>query len=95
MIDMHGVRIQAGLRNRIPAIIWVVLLLLAALSMAAVGYQSGLAGTRRSPTMLVLIVAFACVMYLITDLNRPLEGFITAGQQSLLDLQTSMKSGKP
>jgi hypothetical protein len=45
--------------------------------------------------MLVLIVAFACVMYLITDLNRPLEGFITAGQQSLLDLQTSMKSGKP
>lgn len=95
MIDMHGVRIQAGLRNRIPAIIWVILLLLAALSMAAVGYQSGLAGTRRSPAMLVLIVAFACVMYLITDLNRPLEGFITAGQQSLLDLQTSIKSGKP
>lgn len=95
MIDLHGVRIQAGLRNTIPTIIWVVLMLLAALSMAAVGYQTGLAATRRSPAMLVLILAFASVMFLIADLNRPLEGFITSGQQPMIDLQTSMQSVNP
>lgn len=92
MIDIHGMRIQAGLRNRIPSIIWVVLLFLAALSMAAVGYQAGLAGTRRSPAMLVLILSFVSVMFLIADLNRPMEGFITSGQQPMLDLQSSMIS---
>jgi hypothetical protein len=94
MIDMHGVRVQVGLRNRIPATIWVVLLLLAALSMASVGYQDGLSGSRRSPAMIVLVLAFASVLFLIADLNRPQEGFLTVSQQALLDLQSSMKAEK-
>jgi hypothetical protein len=95
MIDMHGVRVQVGMRNRIPTSIWGVLLALAALSMASVGYQDGLSGSRRSPAMVVLVLAFASVLFLIADLNRPQEGFLTVSQQALVDLQSSMKAEKP
>ena len=51
MIDMHATRIQAGLRSRIPTIIWAGLFTLTILSMASVGYQAGLSATRRSLAM--------------------------------------------
>lgn len=94
MIDMHAVRIQLGLRSRIPASIWYGLYLIAFLSMATVGYQTGLAGARRSPALVGLVLAFAGVMFLIADLDRPNEGFLTVGQQALVDLQKSMKAEK-
>jgi len=92
LIDMHGVRIQVGLRGRIPSVIWLGLTALAVLSMASVGYQAGLSATRRSPAMLVLVLAFSGVVFLIADLNNPLEGFLTVSQEALHDLQASMKA---
>jgi len=93
MIDMHGVRIHVGMRNRIPATIWGGLFALAGLSMASVGYQAGLSATRRSPAMVVLAVAFSSVMFLIADLDRPHEGLIVVSQEAMIDLQSSMKPG--
>ena len=95
MIDMHGVRVHVGLRNRIPVIIWGGLFALAGMSMASVGYQSGLSATRRSPAMGVLVVAFSSVILLIADLDRPMEGLIVVGQEAMIDLQSSMKTGSP
>ena len=93
-IDMHGVRVHAGLRSRIPIIIWIGLLSLAVLSMASVGYLSGLSATRRSPAMVVIVLAFASVLFMIADLDRSYEGFLTVTQQALIDLQTNMKAEK-
>jgi hypothetical protein len=93
-IDMHGVRVQAGLRSRIPTVIWVGIYALGLLSMAAVGYHSGIASGHRSPTMIALVLAFASVLMLIADLDRSTEGFLTTGQQAMLDLQASMKPQK-
>jgi hypothetical protein len=95
MIDMHGVRVHAGMRSRIPSVIWLGLISLALLSMASVGYQSGISATRRSPAMAGLVVAFAGVMFLIADLDRAREGFLTVSQQALIDLQSSMKVDTP
>ena len=61
------------------------------LGMAAVGYQSGLSATRRSPAMLALVLAFAVVLLLIADLDRGQEGLLRISQQSMLDLQKSMQ----
>jgi hypothetical protein len=94
MFDMHTKRIFFGLQSRIPFIIWVVLYALALLSMMAVGYQSGLSATRRSPAMLGTVLAFAGVLYLIADLDRGHEGFLKVSQQALLDLQRSMHTAK-
>jgi len=95
MIDLHGVRVHVGMRNRIPMAIWWGLLVLAGMSMASVGYQAGLSATRRSPAMAVLVVAFSSVILLIADLDRPMEGLMVVGQEAMIDLQTSMKTGRP
>jgi hypothetical protein len=95
MIDMHAVRVQAGIRSRIPTSIWVGLFALSLLSMASVGYQSGLSATRRSPEMAVLVLAFAGVMFLIADMDRPGEGFLTVSQQATVDLKRAMDAPQP
>jgi hypothetical protein len=94
-IDMHAKRLLVGTRSRIPISIWAGLFCLALLGMAAVGYQAGLSATRRSPAMLGMVLAFAGVLFLIADLDRGYEGFLTVSQQPMLDLQKSMRDAKP
>jgi hypothetical protein len=91
-IDVHAKRVQVAMRSRIPLSIWGVLFGLATLGMAAVGYQSGLAATRRSPALLAMVLAFSSVLYLIADLDRPQEGFLVVSQQALIDVQKSMQA---
>ena len=95
MIDLHATRVQVGLRSRIPGVIWAGLISLALLGMSSVGYQSGLAATRRSPAMLALIVAFAGVLFLIADLDRPGEGLLVVSQEAMHDLQRAMAADNP
>ena len=92
MIDLHAERLQAGLRSRIPGAIWLGLFAVAALSLAAMGYHAGLSGTRRSLAVVAVAVAFAVVIELIADLDRPQEGVLRVSQQALLDLQRSMRA---
>ena len=91
-IDLHAARKQTAVRSRVPGVIWAGLLALGALAMATVGYQSGLALTRRSPAMAGLILAFAGVLYMIADLDHPREGFLRVSQAAMTDLQESMKA---
>ena len=95
MIDIHAKRVFASVRSRIPISIWAGLFTLALLGMAAVGYQAGLAATRRSPAMLGMVIAFGGVLFLIADLDRGHEGFLTVSRQALIDLQQSLKSPTP
>jgi hypothetical protein len=90
VIDLHAQRLMAGLRSRIPAAIWIVLYLLAILSMAAVGYHEGLSGKRRSLAVATLVLGFSAVLFLIADLDRPGQGSLQVSQQSMIDLKKSM-----
>jgi hypothetical protein len=92
MIDLHAKRVQAGVRSRIPGAIWVGLLTVAVLSLTAMGYLEGLAGTRRSLAVIAVAVAFSVVIELIADLDRPQEGILRVSQQALLDVQRSMNA---
>jgi len=91
VIDLHSKRITAGLRNRIPAIIWIVLYLLAIMAMIAMGYHSGLASPSRSIVVLILTMAFSAVIYLTIDLDNPREGLLHVSQQAMFDLQQSFR----
>ncbi len=91
VIDLHSIRIYVGLRSRVPIIIWMALYIIAVVSMGAMGYQGGLSGTRRSPAVLAVAIAFSLVIWLIADLDRPGEGLIQTSQQALVDLRNSMK----
>jgi hypothetical protein len=95
VIDLHAKRLLVGIRSRIPLVVWAGLFGLAILGMAAVGYQSGLSATRRSPAMLGLVLAFAVVLFLIADLDRGREGLLRVSQDAMIDLQRTMQSGQP
>ncbi len=91
VIDLHGKRVTAGLRNRIPGVIWIALYLLAILAMAAIGYHSGMTRSRRSAVVILLTLAFSVVIHLTVDLDRGGQGVIRVSQQALVDLQHSMR----
>lgn len=93
LIDLHAVRIYAGVRSRIPLVIWAALMGLSLLAFLGVGYQSGLSTTRRSPAMLGFVLAFSVVLYLIADLDRPQQGLLRVGQQAMVDVQRMMQTG--
>lgn len=94
VIDLHATRLLA-MRSRVPLVLWIALCFLSTLGMASVGYQSALAGTRRSPAMLALVLAFSTVLYLIVDLDRGQEGLFRISQQPMLDLQRSIQASIP
>ena len=85
MIDLHAKRVFVGLRSRIPGSIWVALFSLTLLGLSSIGYQAGLAVTRRSPEMPVLTLAFAVVLLLIVDLDRGQEGWLRVSQQPIVE----------
>jgi hypothetical protein len=91
MIDLHAKRVLIGVRNRIPATIWGALYFVTVLAMGEIGYNVGLTGSRRSLAAAALVVAFAIVMLLIMDLDRPQEGLLRVSQEAMLDLQNSLK----
>jgi hypothetical protein len=95
VIDLHAKRVTAGVRNRIPGAIWVGLFAIAVLSLGAMGYHAGLAGTSRSLATLAVAFTFSGVIGLIADLDRPQEGVLKVSQQALIDLQQTMKVPRP
>jgi len=94
VIDLHSKRITAALRNRIPISIGITLVFVAILTMILMGYQAGLTGIRTLVARFALILAFASVMLLITDLDRPGKTMIKVSQQAMIDLQTSIDKAK-
>lgn len=95
VIDMHAKRVLVGVRSRIPLVIWICVYGLSTLGMMAVGYECGLAATRRSPAMLGLVLAFGVVLFLIADLDRGHQGLLRVGQGALVDLQRTMQETQP
>jgi hypothetical protein len=88
-------RLNLRERSRIPLPYMITLLLLSILAHTAMGYHGGVAGTTRSPVLLVVATAFSLVLLLITDLDRPGEGFVNVSQQAMIDLRDSMTESKP
>ena len=92
VIDLHSTRVMVGARSRIPITIWGALYLVAALTMGTMGFHEGLSGTRRSIASLALVIAFSTILFMVIDLDRPLEGLLRNSQQTMLDLQQSLRA---
>lgn len=90
MISVHAVRMSIALGTRLPDEIWTVMFALLGLSMMGFGYQTAIAGSRRSWATPFLALSFAVVVVLIAALDRPLSGYFSASQQPLMDLRTEM-----
>jgi hypothetical protein len=90
MIDTQGDRTGA-LRAYVPRGVIAILLLLAFVALTMVGYVEGLTTLRHWAAPLIVASLIAVVMTLIADLDRPREGLIETSQQSMIDLQKSLK----
>ena len=90
LIDLHEKRLTGALHNRIPDTVWLALVMITALTMVTMGVQVGLTGKRRLVAVLPLSLAFAVLVTLVVDLNRPQGGLIKVGQQAMIELQRSM-----
>ena len=71
LIDIHNLRLQTTMVNRIPVTILLILYLTAVIAMAVMGYHAGLTGRRTPFATVSLALVFSVVMTLITDLDRP------------------------
>jgi hypothetical protein len=74
-------------RSRIPNTFWLVLYLLAILSLSSMGYHGGVAGTVRSPVMIAVAISFSLVIVLIADVDSPGQGIVNVSQQPMVDLR--------
>ena len=89
---IHVTRLTVGLHSRVPNEIWLVLHFITILGMMGVGYQTGIAGSKRSLARHLLTLSFALVFVLIASLDRPDSGVLTVSQQPLIDLRDSMQT---
>jgi hypothetical protein len=90
VIDMHEKRLTGALHNRIPRSVWLALMAITSLTMLTMGLQVGLDGRRRFVAIVPLSLAFAVLVTLVVDLDRPQGGMIKVGQQAMIDLQANM-----
>ncbi len=92
VIDMHEKRVNAAVHSRIPRTIWVALFAISTLTMLTMGTQTGLTGKRALVAVLPLSLAFAALIVLVVDLDRPQKGLIKVSQQAMVDLQRGIGS---
>jgi hypothetical protein len=90
VIDVHAMRVTAGIYARVPETVLAVLVLGSILSIGMVGYNAGLTGRRSLISAAVLIVALGVVLVLVVDLDRPQNGFITVSQRPLQALEQQL-----
>ena len=89
----HTKRAMAALFTRIPASIRLALLTISTFCMLNMEVQIGFTGKRRLIAVIPMLLAFAVLVTLVVDLDRPQSGLIRVSLQAMTDLQKSM-SGK-
>ncbi len=92
MISIHAMRVAVGMQTRTPLGIWATLYALIVLAMVAIGYQTGIAGSRRSWATLILAISLSMVIAMIAALDNPTSGYLTVSHQPLQDVQALMSA---
>jgi hypothetical protein len=95
VFDLHTKRVAEALESRIPAVLWMVLYLIALLGGVELGYQTAIAGSPRTPSTVALAISFAAILWLVADLDRPLEGNLRVSLRALQELQQEMQLDNP
>jgi hypothetical protein len=85
-INLHSTRVTSLVYGRVPETVVILLIIGAGLTLAMVGYSSGLTRRRSPLSAVVLVVVLSAVLTLVIDLDRPRDGFLEVSQQPLLNL---------
>jgi hypothetical protein len=83
-------RRNAALASHVPESVLILILAIAALSVAFVGYGFGNSLQKGGLTVNALCLALTLVIVLIIDLDRPRRGLVQVSQQALVELQSEI-----
>jgi hypothetical protein len=92
LIDSHTSRVVVGVHYHVHSSIWLILLAMSVLSMAALGFQFAYSGGRRVWLCMILATTFSLVLLLIEDLDRPNQGSVRVDQSPVKALLDSMQN---
>jgi len=90
VIDTDAERV-AAMRNRIPVVVWLILVVVAAAGCWTSAYAAGANGVRTALTSVFLPALITVVILLIADLTSERRGIIHVSQQPLIDLQNAIR----
>lgn len=93
-IDTDAMRL-AAMRNTIPDIVWILLVVVAGFGCYISGYGSGAEGARSVFTSVAFPLLVAVVITFIFDIMNARQGLIAISQQPLIDLITSLSGSQP
>lgn len=95
MTEFQVKRVRAAAWNRIPTTIIFALYGIAFCALAALGFNSGLTEQRPVFPVVLLVLAFACVIVLIVDLERPQQQLFTVSQEPISDVARRIQVDLP
>jgi len=91
MIDNQEKRLIAT-THHLPGVILILLYCVAATATGLTGYNKGILGERRRPTVYVVGFLFCLILLIIQDFDRPLHGFIRVDQQPVIRAAGALSS---
>jgi hypothetical protein len=91
VIDAYGTR-EAGVRRHVPEVVLLLLYGTFLIVGALVGYSSGISAHRPSLASYLMVTLIVVLVFVILDLDRPQRGLITVSQESLTELQQSIRA---
>lgn len=92
LTNTHAERVTVGVHDHVPLAVWICLIVVTALGMLTLGYQSSLAGSRRTWAIIPLLVAFCVVLCMAVDLDRPQQGILRVDQGPMIRLAEALSS---
>jgi hypothetical protein len=92
LLNSHLVRSTLAVSARIPPGIVAGLAAILLLTMVMLGYQMGLRSPTRSFALVPLILSVSLVIFLIIDLDRPIEGLLKISNRALVELNAELEA---
>ena len=90
VIDLHAARL-AAMKNRVPDVIIDLIFIASILTLGLLGYTLGMAQQRSFVPTLLALLLIVVIIGVIIDLDRPRRGLIRVSQESIIQLQQSIK----
>ncbi|HEY9225411.1 MAG TPA: hypothetical protein VIP11_02110 [Gemmatimonadaceae bacterium] len=92
LLNDHLERTVAALTSRIPSEIVAGLFIILVMTTGTLGYQMGLTSAVRSRALFPLVLSITVVVYLILDLDRPLEGLLRVRDRGLVEVRRELQA---
>ncbi len=91
IIDAHTIRL-AAIKDKLPISAVIMLILVAAASLAVAGFNGGIAGRLNRWRMMAFALILVGVMLVIHDFDHPVDGFIHVSHDSIVYVINDMET---